>query len=460
MRGSLALCAGLVLTASCGIFESVADVPGRLFDVFAPGRDGQPSVDLDVVRNESLRFGDRIVNRVETATHIFTDRLLRQEETEEIDAKDQLEAHERGLRWRLSTANHAYQTATQSRPIAALVDLIAMCVYEKRLHEVYWSKRYGEADEAMQRVWDSLTEEGLETVSRLFSKDLSRVVAEVVTEWEKNATDPDELQRSGPPRFEDLVPKDLDEAQTTSLFGALGLDPFDSIEPAAREIALSRELAERAVYLAQRAPQTLSWRAELLTLQLTDQQDVQTVLASVERTSKAFEIASETVKALPEQLRIEGQALIEDLERTAPATQSLLETAERTLDAGTRTAQAIGEMANAFGSSRGTPSEEDSDADMAADTNNGKPFDPVEYTELAAQTTRALEQLTVATQNADATLPAVRSTIDDAGSRIDASIDHAFGLAVKLVLIAVGAVFAAVLVLRFVPSRRRREQAP
>jgi len=457
MRGSLALGAGLVLTASCGIFESVADAPGRLFDVFANGDDGTPSVDLDVVRNESLRFADQIVNRVETATRIFAARLPRQEVTAEVNEKDKLEAHERGLIWRLNTANHAYQSATQARPIAALADLIALCVYEKRVHELYWSKRYGEADEAMQQVWDSLTEEGLEMVSRLFSKDLSRVMAKVITKWDENATDPDELQRSGALRFEDLVPRDLEEVQTMTLLDALGLDPFDSIEPAAREIARSRELAERAVYLAQRAPQTLSWRTELLTLRLTDQPDVETALASIERTSRALESASEAVETLPEQLRIEGSALIQALERTAPATQTLLETAERTLDAGTRTAQAVGEMANAFGSSGGTPSEEDSDADMVADTNTGKPFDPVEYTALAAQTTRVLEELTVATQNADATLPAVRRTIDDAGSRLEASLDHAFVLAMKLVLIAVGAVFAAVLVLRFVPSRRRRK---
>ena len=41
-------------------------------------------------------------------------------------------------------------------------------------------------------------------------------------------------------------------ASTGSLLGLLGLDPLDSLEPAAREVARTRELAERAVFLAQR----------------------------------------------------------------------------------------------------------------------------------------------------------------------------------------------------------------
>lgn len=442
-----------MLTTSCSVFGSVVDAPGKLFDVFAQGGDGKPSVDLEVVRNDTLRFADRIVGRVETGTHIFAGRLSRQEATEEVDEKDKLEAKERALTWRLNTADRAYQTAAQARPIASLADLIAMCAYEKRVHELYWSKRYGEADEAMQRVWDSLTVEGLETVSRLLSKDLSRVVSRVIKQWEENATDADELQRAGPPRFEDLVPKDLDEATTTTLLGALGLDPLDSLEPAARELARARELGERAVYLAQRTARTLSWRVELLTLQVTEQPDIQTVLASVERTSKAFENASGTLETIPEKMRVEGQTLMQDLERTAPATQALLDSAAKTLDAGTRTAQAVGEMAHAFRSSEETLDEEDSDADMPP----SKPFDPNEYTALATETARVLGELNAVARNTDSTLPAVRSTIDDAGSRLDASVERAFEHAVKLILIAVGAVFAAVLILRFVPQRRRRE---
>jgi len=458
-RGSLALCAVVLMATSCSIFQSVAEAPGRLLGILAPSPDGKSTIDLEVVRNEGLRFADRMVSRIDIATRIFANRL------------DTPEAAERALSWRLSTADRAYQTAAQSRPIAALSDLLALCIYERSVHRLYWSKRYGEeADEPMLAVWNSLVEEGIETVNRLLSKDLSQAVGRVIARWDETATDSEQLQRAGPPRFEDLVSKDLDPKETVTIFGALGLDPLDSIEPAAREIARTRELGERAVYLAQRAPRTLAWRAELLALQLTQQADIHAVVESVERTSKAFESVSETVAALPEQLRIEGQALVQDiskaaaeqraglaadLERTAPSTQALLTTAEKTLDAGTRTAQAVESMAHAF---RGSTAEGEGQG-LKDESSPGKPFDPVEYTALAAQTTLVLEQLNTAVARLDTSLPVVQRTMDDAASRVDQSVDRALNSLLKVVLMTIAAVVVAIVVLRFVPSRRRRDVA-
>jgi len=458
-RGILALCAVALMATSCSIFQSVAEAPGRLLGILAPSPDGKSTIDLEVVRNEGLRFADRMVSRIDIATRIFANRL------------DTPEAAERALSWRLSTADRAYQTAAQSRPIAALSDLLALCIYERSVHRLYWSKRYGEeADEPMLAVWNSLVEEGIETVNRLLSKDLSQAVGRVIARWDETATDTEQLQRAGPPRFEDLVSKDLDPKETVTIFGALGLDPLDSIEPAAREIARTRELGERAVYLAQRAPRTLAWRAELLALQLTQQADIHAVVESVERTSKAFESVSETVAALPEQLRIEGQALVQDiskaaaeqraglaadLERTAPSTQALLTTAEKTLDAGTRTAQAVESMAHAF---RGSTAEGEGQG-LKDESSPGKPFDPVEYTALAAQTTLVLEQLNTAVARLDTSLPVVQRTMDDAASRVDQSVDRALNSLLKVVLMTIAAVVVAIVVLRFVPSRRRRDVA-
>ncbi len=460
MRGSFALCAIVLTGASCSVFQSVAEAPGRLFGVLAQTPDGKSTIDLEIVRNEGLRLADRMVSRVDTASHIFANRL------------DTLEAQERGLVWRLNTADRAYQTAAQSRPIAALMDLLALCIYERSVHRLHWSKKYGEeADEPMLTVWSSLVEEGLETVNRLLSPELSGAVGRVLISWDEAATDPEQLQRAGPPRFEDLVPKDLDPKETVTLFGALGLDPLDGIEPAAREIARTRELGERALYLAQRMPRTLTWRTELLTLRLGRQADVQTALESVERTSKALESASATIAALPEQLRVEGQALIQDIskeaavqrsgfvtdvERTAPSTQALLVTTENTLDAGTRLAQSVESMADAFRDPKPEDAVEDSEAEASP---RAKPFDPNEYTALAAQTTRGLVELNSTIQQLETNLPVARRSLDEAATRMDESIDHAFSAALKFVLITIGAVVAAIIALRFVPSRRRKDAA-
>lgn len=446
--------AALLCFSSCELFRGVAEAPGRLVGVLIPGPDGKPAIDLEVVRNDALRFSDRMVSRIETASNIFASRL----ETEE--------GRERALVWRLNTADRAYQTAAQSRPIAALVDLLAICAYERRVHELYWSERYGEADEAMLRVWTSLHEEGLEVVDRLLSKELARSVRKLLGKWEANATDSDELQRGGPPRFEDLAAKDDDPQESVSLFGALGLDPFDSIEPAAREIALARELGERTVFLAQRAARTLAWRSELLALRLGRQPDVQTALQSIDRTSKAIESAAAT---LPERLRVEGQALIADLqdaaaeqraglfdalERTAEPTQEMLSATQETLEAATRLADAIGAAKLAF--VEANADERATFANAPAATAS-KPFDPVEYTELAVELTRALEELNTTAKALETTIPAAERGVDAAATRLERSVDHAFDGAVRLVLITIGSIVASVLLLRLLASARERD---
>jgi hypothetical protein len=157
------------------------------------------------------------------------------------------------------------------------------------------------------------------------------------------------------------------------------------------------------------------------------------------------------IRDLSQEVATQRAGIAQDIERTGPGAQELLSSAEKTLDAGTRTAQAIESMARAFRSDDAEIAEEDGDADTPPP---GKPFDPDDYTALAVQTTRVLEELNTATRNADATLPAVRQTIDDAGARVDASVDRAFGHAVRLILIAAGAVVAVVVLLRFVPGRR------
>ena len=54
-------------------------------------------------------------------------------------------------------------------------------------------------------------------------------------------------------------------ASSGSIFSFLGIDPLSNLDPAVREIAQTRQLAERAVYYGQRAPKLISMEAQRLT---------------------------------------------------------------------------------------------------------------------------------------------------------------------------------------------------
>lgn len=446
----------LVAASSCKAAREVAELPGELVGAATDkDEDKKKPVDLELVHSESRRFADRIVTRVDIASHIFATRA------------GTPEASERALIWRVNTADRAFQSATQSRPLATLADLLAQCFYERSVHELHWSKQYGDADEPVASVWASLCNEGLEVVGRTVNQDLRRTVEAVLVRWHDSNTDPEVLLAAGPPQFADLVSKEqFAPEESEGLFGTLGLDPFSGIEPATREIARARELGERSVYLAQRMPRTLAWRMELLTLRLGRTPDVQSVLASVERVTK-------TVETLPKSVGVEADALIQrvstelttqragivtDLERLSPSTQALLASTQQTIDAATRLTQAIESLSRAW--EEAGEKKRAAEGPPPADAPPSKPFDPADYTALVAQATKLVEELNTTVAKLETTMPVAQQNLDTAATRLDASVDRAFNGVLRVVLIAVGAIALAfvlvkLLLARFGPARRR-----
>ena len=54
----------------------------------------------------------------------------------------------------------------------------------------------------------------------------------------------------------------------SSVFSFIGIDPLSNLDPAVRELTQSRQLAERAVYYAQRTPKLLSMQVQQLEFEL------------------------------------------------------------------------------------------------------------------------------------------------------------------------------------------------
>jgi hypothetical protein len=323
----------------------------------------------------------------------------------------------------------------------------------------------------MIEAWGVLQEQGLDAADRCLPAAQCQEMRSVLTKWSSGASNAEELLRTGPPRFEELASKSAVDGQKGSLLGAIGLDPLDSLEPAARELARTRELGERAVFLAQRMPRTLEWRTELLALHAARQPALTSLLQNVERTTTAAQDAVATADALPKKLREEGDALItrvsselavqreglvKDFERISAPTKELLAQLQQTLDAATRLSQSLDtttKTVDTFIANVTAPSPQP--ATPKEPEPPGKPFDPNEYTQLATQVTGTLHELNTAVTGLDRSLPALQRTVEESAARVDSSVKRAWGLAIWLVLIAVVAVSAAVVLVRSISSRRQ-----
>ena len=147
--------------------------------------------------------------------------------------------------------------------------------------------------------------------------------------------------------FAAIVSRSGSEKQGSgSLFGLIGLDPLGNLDPAVREIEQTRQLAERAIYYLQRAPNLLDMQVERLVYQLAVMPETRQTLASVDRVSVAAESLGELSADAPAILARERHAIITELTATLHAEQSrmqeLLVELHDVLKAGAQTSDSVG----------------------------------------------------------------------------------------------------------------------
>jgi hypothetical protein len=228
----------------------------------------------------------------------------------------------------------------------------------------------------------------------------------------------------------------------------LYLDPFAGLSPTTVAIEQSRELAERVVAYAERAPTLVRWQAELLALQIAQQPSAQDALADLGRTSRSIESISKTVEGLPELVdaqrkaaidqlfagvAAEREAILAELESKEATIQTLLGQLRETMNAGgemgkslTSTIQSL----DAFVHYVSPP-----ESATAPKAKPGKPFDVLEYGKAASDVGGMARDLTAFLRSADETAPAIARLSQKTGDDLKRVVDHAFWRGLVLILV-------------------------
>jgi hypothetical protein len=241
----------------------------------------------------------------------------------------------------------------------------------------------------------------------------------------------------------------------TSLLSLVGLDPLANLNPAVHQIAQTRELAERAIYYAQRSPYLLEMQVERLTYQLAVMPETGQILADAGRTSRAAEQAGNLATALPTVLARERQATIEQfmtaLSEQQRQTRTLVVELRQALEAGTATSDSLNATIHSldaliarFKGTQPSPKQ----APLAA-----RPFNIVEYTEAArefANTTRELEGLI---RTLDLGAPGVVAMSHGALADAKYLVNYTFWHIAALLVLLVVLLFAAVVSYRVLFAR-------
>jgi len=362
----------------------------------------------------------------------------------------------RAQNWKVQQASAAYTIASGANPLSNALDMVVLATLSRMVIDDAWvGQDYGERARSVQATYRSLETEAWKLVDEgVLNPEQQGQLRKLIAQW--RAQHPD-VRSVAYIHFRDFaqgaVGGDQNTAASGSLLSFVGIDPLSNLDPAVKELAQTRQLAERAIYYMQRAPDLLDMQVERLSYQFAAMPETRTLLTSVDRVSLVGSASDRLVDKLPDLLDREREALVAQLTDTLNSQSATLGTLagqlRGTLQAGTDTATAVNGALQTFERINGQFSKPEP---AGPPPPKGPPFDIRQYTamlEQAAVTTRELENLA---QHGDALAPGLRAATQDAALQLRGVLNHLFLLLVMLVLlIAAAALLAALAYRRFVP---------
>ena len=250
-----------------------------------------------------------------------------------------------------------------------------------------------------------------------------------------------------------------EEAQSTSVFSLVNLDPIAGLDPAVREVTQTRLFAERAMYTAQRLPFVLRLQGDLLGYELAEQPSARLLLSNstklsdgVLRISAAAASLSQIVGQFPDRISAERKELVAALESQEGKSRDLVAGVDSALVSGEKLSNSLTiTLTNFTGLMkllRGEPRK------------NKPPFNILDYAKTAEEFGAMAQNLNALIGSMNQSAPEIQRLTQEANADLQKEVDRGFRLG--LVLIAVlltGAVLAGLVYTFFAEKLKRRAAA-
>jgi len=440
MRNHSTLSRLLLLLVACALLLPGCAVTNRLFrDRAAEER----AAALLQTQLAVMRFADEYTARINAQIVAF------QQAT--TDPADRLESQS----WLVSQATAAFTIASGPNPELNAIDMVVFTMLSRMVIEDRWvGEMYGRRAEALLAEHKALEERILVYATAMLTPAQIAELRTSLEAWHRE----NPLVRAVP--FIHLADFAVvtnaarpDTAGSGSIFSFLGIDPLSNLDPAVRELAQSRQLAERAVYYGQRAPKLISMEAQRLAFELAIAPEAVRLVNSVAQIGTAAQTTSVLAADLPDLLAAERAATIDQLtgilDERQGQLQALVAELRTALEAGGVTSDSVRETIVALDAlmarfERPAPREGASPS---------RPFDVTEYTEALRQLGATATQLQVLLAQADGKAPAITQLSDRAADRLGTMVDRVYWRLVQLVLVLVASVVIGALAYRAIARR-------
>jgi hypothetical protein len=430
----------LLLLVLCSVLLSGCAVTNRLFrDRAAEER----AAELLQLQLAVMRFADEYAARI-------NDRVILFQQATDVPA-ERLESQS----WLVSQATGAFTIAAGPNPELNAIDMLVFATLSRMVVEDRWvGELYGPRADGLLAAHKVLESRAWDHADVFLTEAQIIELRASIEAWHREHP----LGRAVPfIHLEDFAfatsATSVGSTSSTSIFSFIGIDPLANLDPAVRELAQSRQLAERAVYYGQRVPKLISMETQRLAFEMAVTPESVRLLNSVDRIGGAAQTTSELAADLPRLLAEERAAVFEQLtgllDERQGQLQALVVELRSTLEAGGTTSDSVRETVAALDA---LMARFDRPASSAGRT-PGRPFDVTEYTEALRQLGDTAQQLQVLLSQADSKAPALTQLSDRAAGRLATLVDQVYWRLVQLVLVLVAASVAGALAYRAIVRR-------
>ena len=443
MKTNLSLCLVLLLIVAgtgCRLLQNAANVPAQAVRSVTPGNNATPAADPVEVQQKLLRFADDYSLRMTAGVDSLRRGTNALTPTKVLETKIQI-------------GSETWSIAAGPNAVADLLDMTVFVTVTRMALEEYWQpKMFGESALPMVDYSRSAETEIWELAGTVLTPAQAAELHRSIAAWHDQNPLPESLVAVRALGFAAQVAAadKADEAQPGSVFSLLMIDPLAGMDPAVREIAQTRLLAERVLFLSQKMPMLLRWQTELLALNAVEMPAVQQAVSNSTQIAESVARFAAVAEKLPDQVSNERAEILKALQSQEKDVSALLTNGTQMSDSLNTTLTTFDALMKRFGVG---------ETNNAPAPTNAEPFRIQDYTAMAAQLDATAQRLTELLVTLDRTLgstnllqltaqaaPVVQSA-KAGGKEI---VDYAFWKGVLLV----GVVLLAALVYRRSTPRR------
>lgn len=343
-----------------------------------------------------------------------------------------------------NTVVSVYTNAAVQDPFIGLLNTAVIISFGKMIYEQHWQKKYGASLDGVVKVIGKLEKEIWETVSQVLNAEQKNDLRNMILERRKENPD---LLDFAQLRFKDIASLRKESTLESKVKSGGFLAP---VSDATKQIEETRQLAERAMFLATRLPLTAGVFMDVWLSQWLTNPDVKDLTTDLKKMSTSVHEVTSLVEKLPDQLqqistttinqvmdRIakEGQNLIRDLGAEQQRLSGLIKQFHETVNAGETLITSLDGLAERSGLSPDNP--------LTFDINAYKKTIQEMRGAATEMTTlvEALNQLVVSPQIQE-WLPHMKTGIEQLSGESRRIINHVFLMAFLTIVLSTAFFFA------------------